>query len=285
MSLSVDSLRPLALNVGLAAHEADWNWQRVSSPFARIYYVAEGSARVSLPQGTVTLRPGHLYLIPPFTIHSCHCDGHFVHYYAHVIEDDDTEPSLLEDLRLPTEVEGTELHCALFRQLCALNPSMTLPQSDPTSYDNSPTLFASLTRNRQRPFGLRVLSRGILLLLIAPFLEQARPVDKDIDKRVRQAMRFVREHVALTVTLDSLASVACLSRDHFLRLFHRETGTTPQQYINQCKMRRAQLLLVGDARPVKEVAVAVGIADVSYFSRLFKKSTGVTPQQYREMNR
>ena len=29
------------LNVGIACHQADWNWHNVRSPFARIYYVVE----------------------------------------------------------------------------------------------------------------------------------------------------------------------------------------------------------------------------------------------------
>lgn len=39
MSLQVDQLHPLVLNVGLAIQDADWNWKNVSSPFSRLYYV------------------------------------------------------------------------------------------------------------------------------------------------------------------------------------------------------------------------------------------------------
>ncbi len=34
----------MMLNVGYATHHADWNWQKVSSPFIRIFYIEEGEA-------------------------------------------------------------------------------------------------------------------------------------------------------------------------------------------------------------------------------------------------
>lgn len=34
MNLQVEQIHPLVLNVGLAVHNADWNWKNVNSPFA-----------------------------------------------------------------------------------------------------------------------------------------------------------------------------------------------------------------------------------------------------------
>ena len=49
MNLQVEQMHPLVLNVGLAVHNADWNWKNVNSPFTRLYYVTEGSAQIELP--------------------------------------------------------------------------------------------------------------------------------------------------------------------------------------------------------------------------------------------
>ena len=46
MASFVDKLHPLVLNIGLAIHNADWNWKNVNSPFTRLYYVTEGTAQV-----------------------------------------------------------------------------------------------------------------------------------------------------------------------------------------------------------------------------------------------
>ena len=66
----VDKLHPLVLNVGLAVHNADWNWKNVNSPFTRLYYITEGTAQIQLSGSVQILKPNYLYFIPAFTIHS-----------------------------------------------------------------------------------------------------------------------------------------------------------------------------------------------------------------------
>jgi AraC-like DNA-binding protein len=73
-----------------------------------------------------------------------------------------------------------------------------------------------------------------------------------------------------------------MSKDHFIRLFRRETGYTPNAYVIQRKMERAELMLVTTDNSVKSIARALGYDDYSYFNRVFKKNAGITPQQYRE---
>lgn len=84
MLQSIDQLHLLVLNVGLAIHNADWNWKNVNSPFTRLYYINEGIAKLKTPSGIHELKPNHLYLIPSFMLHSYICDSHFSHYYMHI---------------------------------------------------------------------------------------------------------------------------------------------------------------------------------------------------------
>ena len=49
MTQSIDQLHLLILNVGLAIHNADWNWKNVSRPFTRLYYIMEGTAQIIFP--------------------------------------------------------------------------------------------------------------------------------------------------------------------------------------------------------------------------------------------
>ena len=282
MNEAVENLHLLTLNVGLARHNGDWNWQRVNSPFARIYYVTEGEAELLLPTGTQPLCPGHMYLIPPFTTHGYRCHSHFVHYYLHIYEDDPTRSGMLEEWAFPVEVEAGELELMLFQRLCALNPRMALTQSNPESYDNRATLERNITKNRQRTFCNKVESRGIIFQLFARFLHGAVRGNSHIDERIRHCVQEIRRNLYHSISLDNLAETANLSKDHFIRLFKREIGCTPQQYINQKKVEQAQLILVTDDIPIKSLAYQLGFDDPSYFCRLFRLRTGHTPLQYRE---
>ena len=282
MTQSIDQLHLLILNVGLAIHNADWNWRNVNSPFTRLYYVTEGAARILLPTGIQELKPDHLYLVPSFTTHSYLCDTHFVHYYLHIYEDHQSESSILEDFSFPTEIPAGDLELPLIKRLCGINPTMQLPQSDPTSYDNKPTLIKNIIKNKQRTFCDKVESRGIVYQLMARFLKDAQPKTEINDDRIQKVLSYIRKNIYKTIDIDSLAAISCLSKDHFIRLFKKEINNTPLQYINQKKIEKAQLILITDSMPVKNISYLLAYEDHSYFNRLFKKLTGVTPQQYRD---
>lgn len=283
MNLQVEQMHPLVLNVGLAVHNADWNWKNVNSPFTRLYYVTEGSAQIELPDGIYTLSPKHMYFIPAFTIHTNICKSNFVHYYLHIYENHYSDNDWLDHWKFPVEIEATDLDLALFKRLCEINPHMTLQKSDPTTYDNNPTLMQNLIKNRQRAFCDKVESRGIVFQLLSRFFKQGQSKIEMEDNRIAKTVLYIRKHLNEAIELEKLAEISCLSKDHFIRLFKKELGTTPLQYINQKKIEKAQLLLITEELAVKEIAFQLAFEDYSYFNRLFKKITGVTPQEYRRL--
>lgn len=283
MNLQVEQMHPLVLNVGLAVHNADWNWKNVNSPFTRLYYVTEGSAQIELPDGIYTLSPKHMYFIPAFTIHTNICKSNFVHYYLHIYEDHYSDNDWLDHWKFPVEIEATDLDLALFKRLCEINPHMTLQKSDPTTYDNNPTLMQNLIKNRQRAFCDKVESRGIVFQLLSRFFKQGQSKIEMENNRIAKTVLYIRKHLNEAIELEKLAAISCLSKDHFIRLFKKELGTTPLQYINQKKIEKAQLLLITEELAVKEIAFQLAFDDYSYFNRLFKKTTGVTPQEYRRL--
>lgn len=283
MNLQVEQMHPLVLNVGLAVHNADWNWKNVNSPFTRLYYVTEGSAQIELPDGIYTLSPKHMYFIPAFTIHTNICKSNFVHYYLHIYEDHYSDNDWLDHWKFPVEIEATDLDLALFKRLCEINPHMTLQKSDPTTYDNNPTLMQNLIKNRQRAFCDKVESRGIVFQLLSRFFKQGQSKIEMEDNRIAKTVLYIRKHLNEAIELEKLAEISCLSKGHFIRLFKKELGTTPLQYINQKKIEKAQLLLITEELAVKEIAFQLAFDDYSYFNRLLKKTTGVTPQEYRRL--
>lgn len=282
------SFELLMLNVGYARQHGDWNWRNVRSPFARLYCVTEGAARIVFrstragePDRTLALRPGGLYLVPPFTLHHEESDGLFAHYYVHIYERAESDIRLFEDYALPAELPSSPLHCALFGRLAAINPQMALPESNPQSYDNQSYLLHSVRRGRERSLADIVESAGIVHQLIAPFLRQARPQVATADSRILQSIARIRRHLTSTPDLADLASRACMSKDHFIRCFRQVTGQPPGAYIARRRMEQAELQLIMSDRPVKQIARAMGYADCSYFNRVFRKWVGMTPQEYR----
>ena len=172
----------------------------------------------------------------------------------------------------------------LFARLAQINPHMKLLSSNPDTYDNNPTLEQELRKNRQRALCDKVESRGIVYQLLSRLFKFARPKVVTKDERIVQAVDHIQRHIFETIELETMVRRSCLSKDHFIRLFRKETGLTPQKYIIRKKVERAQLMLVTQEATVKNVALALGYDDVSYFCRLFKKVTGCQPHNYRRSN-
>ncbi len=282
MNYPIDKLHLLTLNVGLANHHGDWNWKNVRSPFARLYYVTEGTAQIEMPSGVYTLTPHHLYFIPAYTKHSYICDSTFSHYYIHIYEDLQSEMSILEQWDYPMEVNACNTDLELVKRLCFINPFLKLPQSNPDAYDNHQTLVSNLQLNQRRPFCDKVESRGILFVLMSRFLKYATPKAEVRDDRIQMSLNYIRKNIGSRLDIDLLADKACMSKDHYIRVFKRETGETPNVYITKRKLEKAELSLVTTALPIKSIADSLGYDDYSYFNRIFKKNAGVTPLQYRE---
>ncbi|MCX6308971.1 MAG: AraC family transcriptional regulator [Bacteroidia bacterium] len=275
-------MKLILLNVGSAVNDGNWNWPGISSPFFRIYLVAAGSARLGLLGKEYVLSPGHLYLVPPFALHSDHCDGHFEHCYLHVYEEMGHEESLFEQWAFPVEIKADLLDEMLFRRLLQINPNKGLDYFDPQTYDNSRNLFKSIAESTREPLPVLMETEGLIQILLSRFLANSVKSIQTEDARILKALSYIRKHIDRKISVSELASICLLSEYHFLRLFKRELKTSPINYINQKKIERAQLLLVVYKRSIKEIAYSLSFENVSYFTRLFRNVVGKTPSSYRE---
>lgn len=282
MQFPIESLNLQMLNVGLAHHDGDWNWQGVSSPFTRIYHVTQGEAWLHLPERKVRLHPNHLYMIPAHTVHSYECKGVFVHYYLHVYEGFKSETNIIEMYDFPTEVEAEEGDMELIARMCKRHPEAKLPESNPKSYDNTTQFTDYMRRYHSMPLWQKMELRGMTLTLFSRFIHHAAPRMWTRNERMTKVLAHVNHHIYENIDVEALADVACVTKPYLARLFKREFGLSPLQYINLKKMERAQLLLLTEELSVKEVAYKLGFSDISYFIRLFKRMTGATPQVYRQ---
>jgi len=271
----------LLLNAGFAHHEANWNFRHVSSPFSRIYYVTEGCAELEIAGTRHLLRPAHMYFIPPFTSHSDYCSGTFKHYYIHLFEDSMGADRITENLEFPVEIPATSYDLSLFRRLAESDRSVPLRSPDPRMYDNRNSLVNCVKLSRELPLCERMNTYGIVLQIIARFVGYATPRFCVTDPRVARAIRHIEGNIRADVSVEELAATACLSVDHFIKLFKRATLVTPMKYLINRRILKAQLMLASESNQVQEIAEAVGYDDKSYFIRLFRKHTGMTPLQYR----
>lgn len=105
---------------------------------------------------------------------------------------------------------------------------------------------------------------------------------KDLNNKLKRALKLMRENLKSGVTLAQLADTANLSPFHFHRLFKSAYELTPLQYFTRLRMKEVCKLLTKTKRPISLVASACGFEDQSSFIRLFKKEFKQTPLAYRK---
>ena len=94
-------------------------------------------------------------------------------------------------------------------------------------------------------------------------------------------LRRIEKEAHLPLNLADLAREASMSRYHFLRTFRHVVGLTPHQFILRTRLHTAAVELRRSVRPILDIALDAGFADLSTFNRRFRATMGVTPGAYR----
>jgi transcriptional regulator GlxA family with amidase domain len=72
-----------------------------------------------------------------------------------------------------------------------------------------------------------------------------------------------------------------MSERTFVRLWHRETGTTPAAFVESVRVEAARRLLESTDLTVDAVARAVGLHRAERLHRAVRRQLGTTPGSYR----
>ncbi len=104
-------------------------------------------------------------------------------------------------------------------------------------------------------------------------------------RRINAALNFAHANFHANLNLDSLADVACLSKYHFLRLFHEQVGESPVSFVKRIRLERSACLLsYAENLPILDVALNCGFSSSQHFSRSFTKMFGRCPREYRSVH-
>lgn len=90
-------------------------------------------------------------------------------------------------------------------------------------------------------------------------------------------------HFAESLSLEDLSRVALLSPFYLQRLFLKNTGVSPHEYLIESRIERARGLLL-EGRSIASVAADTGFVDQSHFTRSFKRVVGIAPGRYIQLN-
>lgn len=100
-----------------------------------------------------------------------------------------------------------------------------------------------------------------------------------------KASMFMRENTGTFIEIEELAKRAGYSLDHFTRIFKTIFGVSPQEYLIDIRIKKAEQLLSATDLNISQIASDLGYCDKYFFSKQFKKRTGLSPKEFRTKNR
>lgn len=98
---------------------------------------------------------------------------------------------------------------------------------------------------------------------------------------IEDIVTYIMEHLSDELSLEQLAAKANLSPFYFSRLFKRETGFSPHDYILTSRINHAKYLLLTSQLSVKDICFRLGFSSESAFCTAFKKKTSQSPGVFR----
>lgn len=100
----------------------------------------------------------------------------------------------------------------------------------------------------------------------------------------RNMTSFIHEHFGSKIGLEDIAEAGQVSKSTCIRLFHKYTGKSPIDFLNNYRLQMSAEKLVTTSEQITEIAYACGFGQPSYFNRLFLKEYNMTPNQYRKQH-
>jgi AraC-like DNA-binding protein len=98
---------------------------------------------------------------------------------------------------------------------------------------------------------------------------------------LKSADRFIREHLAETISVEALARHCEVSWRTLQTAFGEYRGVTPVAYIRNLRLDHARQLLVEGDAPVKDIAASAGFHSATTFALEFRKRFGMQPSRVR----
>ncbi|MCU0509506.1 MAG: substrate-binding domain-containing protein [Anaerolineae bacterium] len=98
---------------------------------------------------------------------------------------------------------------------------------------------------------------------------------------VKQALGYMQRNYPHTLSRGEISAAVGVSEDYLSRIFSRETGLSPWEYLNRIRVLQAKRLLADSRESVTWIAAQVGFDDPAYFSRVFQKLEGCSPREFR----
>lgn len=145
-------------------------------------------------------------------------------------------------------------------------------------------IFEDIQVHKERNLQLLTAKSFHWLLSIEGFLKNPGLEHSIKNEKLQAAMKFMKEHYHLNLSLDDIAAHIGISKHHLCRLFKKNINITPFEYLRRRRIEAAAAKLKTTELPINVIAVETGFDNASYFGKVFHSYFGVSPLVYRKQD-
>ena len=102
---------------------------------------------------------------------------------------------------------------------------------------------------------------------------------------IARVVAHIEANLTHALQVERLATIAEMSRGHFVRQFSAATGVAPSDFVLERRIERIERLLLATDMSVVAIARATGFADANYLAKAFRRKRGQAPLDYRVSRR
>ena len=199
---------------------------------------------------------------------------------------------LISDGGRVTIIPPLKKHCADFSGIRIVFDHALLPFTDICEIDGDGDGAIAFTAEQALKYRDSDIPKKDLLMAALGNLLISYVTVFSTEKQFSPVVELVRAEIARGVSdctfsiRDSLKKLP-LNYDYIRKLFKKETGATPAEYLLKERMALAQQLISSGISnkfseyTVSQISEACGYSEPLYFSRVFKKYFGISPSEYK----
>lgn len=238
-----------------------------SHPAYLFIYTYDDLCKIKIDNKILKSVKGKLYAISPGVIHHEIVDDSFSRYVAIMIEQ-----IFFDTIYLKYRVKDFQTFiCKEFES----PPSLTYLIRD----------FIIETENKLP--GHNELIDAISLQITHALIRTIFKISDSIQKvssriDIEEVIQYMNAHYQNNITIDDLAAVMHRSTSAFMRIFKKETGMSPGEFLIQIRLERARKLLLATEQSVTDIAFTCGFNSSSHFATTFLKKYKINPRNYKK---
>ncbi|MBR6090045.1 MAG: helix-turn-helix transcriptional regulator [Anaerolineaceae bacterium] len=232
-------------------HSMTWNVSKHMHNTWELIYYTSGNGIMVFNGYEISYKEGDVIAVPPNTPHSNHSENGFTNIFLNL-----AESSL--NIKNPIKI-----------------------QDDPRHFILNAFSAAYYHFNEDADSDKLLTAYGYLIVHYILSYQES-PIYSEIVDEIRG--NIVQNFSDSSYELDKFLRSLPFSYDYLRKLFKKETGVTPHQFLCDKRLNTAAEYLASiynDGSNIADIARQCGFDEPLYFSRMFKKKFGTAPSFYR----